>query len=135
MSEDISKLVFTQSDTSNTFSDIVRCVEIGLLDPDKLNIDTQSGIHLVAGALHGRRIRRILSRALDINPFRIMRYPITDIYDTSEYPRQRKESRQTAIAKELAANLVTDFVLRKVAAGDIESLKEAEQRLIALAKI
>ena len=132
-SQEIDKVVATQGDSSNSFGDVIISVERGLLEPNKFNENKSHGIDLNTGALHGRRFRIILSRVLDIDPKRIRRLDMRDVYGTPEYPSQSAESAVKAVAKELAALAVTGYILRDVKSGDIESLKEAEQRFINIA--
>jgi len=130
---EIGSVVLTQGDSSNSFGDVILSVERGLLNPDAFNSNDSHGIDLTTGELHGRRFRSMLSLALDIDPSRIRRVPMRDVYGTPAYPRQPAVSTEKAIATELAAIVTTKLVLRKVKPGDLEGLKDAEQQFIAIA--
>lgn len=130
--KDVDLLVRTQGDSNNSIGDVILSVEQGLLIPDDFNSDNGHGIDLVAGFMHGLRFRRILARALDMDPDRIRRVPMRDTYGTPAYPHQSAESSAKAVAKECAGIALTELVLRDVKPGDINGLKDAEQRLISM---
>jgi hypothetical protein len=127
---EIAQIVSVQGDSSNSFGDVILSVQKGLLDPNRFNTDLHHGIALTSGALHGRRFRSILSKALDIDPNRIQRVKMRDIYGTPDHPRQRAESMPKAIVKEMGALALTEMLLRSVRSGDLKGLQDAEQRFI-----
>jgi hypothetical protein len=130
---EIGRVVLTQGDSHNSFGDVLISVERGFLDANTFNTNLDHGIDLTAGALHGRRFRRILSLALDIDSSRIRRVPMRDIYGTPDYPRRSSVPASKAVVTELAALAATELVLRGVKAGNLESLKDAEARFVAIA--
>lgn len=129
-SEEIKGIVRTQGDSSNSFGDVIRSVERGLLDPNRFNTDMDHGVELIAGALHGKRFTMLLSKALYIDPARVQRVGMRDIYGTPEHPLQPAESRTTAVLKEMTAIGLTAYVLQGVKSGDLEAVKDAEQHFI-----
>jgi len=139
----VSRLVKTQGESNNSIGDVLLSIRNGLLDPEVFNDETHvRSIDLVAGALHGRRFRNILSKALDIDPKRVRRLNMSDIYgtkipetkahDAATLQTLEPESAPVAIAKEIAAIAVTQKVMRSVRPGNVEDLAEAEQRFISI---
>ena len=132
--EQIESTVYMQGDSNNSIGDVALSVQKGLLDPDVFNSNIDHGVHLTTGALHGKRFAFILSKALDIDPNRIQRVAMRDLYGTPEYPMYPAESRPKAIAKEMAAIAITKYVLQPVQPGDLEGLLNAEQHFTEIAK-
>jgi len=132
--EQMASVVHLQGDSNNSIGDVALSVEKGLLDPDFFNNNIDNGIDLTTGVLHGTRFKSILSKALDIDPKRIQRLGMRDIYGTPEFPTYPAESRQKAVAKEIAAIAITEYVLRPVQPGDLQALFDAEQHFTQIAK-
>ena len=130
--DQVSEMVRTQNASSDSIGDVIESIEQGLLVPDHFNRDNGHGLDLVTGFLHGVRERRLLSVALDMDPARIHRVPMRDVYGTPAYPHQPGESCPVAIAKECAGIALTELVLRNVKPGDIDSLRGAQDRLLAM---
>lgn len=131
---EITRLVRIQGRSDNSFSDVVISIQQGLLSPEKFNLNVHHGLTLVTGALHGRRFRNILSHGLDINPARIQRVGMADVYGSPDHPYQKGESAAVAVVKELGAIALTNFVLRYVRPGNLEDLIEAEEHFVSFVR-
>jgi hypothetical protein len=132
--DDIATSVKEQGTSNNSIGDVLISIEKGFLDPNDFHSDsTRHGIHLVAGVLHGIRFHDILTKALDIDSQRIVRANIHDPYGTPATEFRPKELPPIAIAKECAAIAINKMILRDVRPGNIEDLRDAEQRFNAFA--
>lgn len=126
----IDQTVFTQPDSDSTIGDVRIAVERKLLDPEEFNRDTTLGIDVVSGYLHGIRVAKALSTALEVDPKRIRRVrPFTDVYGRPRTQFHNGESAPVAIAKELAGIALNHAALRNVEPGNLAKLYDAEQRL------
>jgi hypothetical protein len=97
------------------------------------NTSDPHGIHLVTGGLHGYRFRMILAKALAMNPERIDRADMQDVYGAPSVQFQPRELAPVAYTKEYAAIALTKYVLLDVEPGNLDDLFEAESRFISLA--
>lgn len=133
-SEDrIQQRVKRQGISNNSIGDVLISAEQGLLDPNFYGDNKKHGVQLVAGALHGYRFRRILSKALDISPARIQRVPMHDVYGRPASEFRPEESAAAAYKNELGAIAVTELVLRDIRPGNLEDLRKAEDRFNTIA--
>jgi hypothetical protein len=130
---DIEARIVAQGESNNSIGDVLLSVQKGLLKPDEFHSNNRHGLDLVAGAFHGARFQAILACALDIDPARIRRVPMRDIYGRPATELRSKELAPVALAKEVAALAVTKFILRDVRPGNLDDLSEAEQRFNAVA--
>lgn len=131
--EAIAQRVKRQGESNNSIGDVLISAEQGLLDPNVYNTQDRHGVHLVAGALHGYRFRCILEKALAIDPQRIRRVQMHDVYGRPASEFRAQESAMAARKQELGAIAVTKLVLRNVRPGNLEDLRNAEDRFNAIA--
>ena len=127
--EQINQTVLTQGDSNNSIGDVRLSIERGLIDRDELDRNRRLGIRVVAGAAHSIRFREIFGKALDINPDRITRVRMCDIYGRPATQFHPGESRQKAISKEFAGIALTRLALSRVRPGNLDDLRDAEERL------
>lgn len=128
--ERIDQTVFKQPDSDSTIGDVRIAVERELLDPDEFDADPTLGIDVVSGYLHGIRVAKALSTALEVDPKRIRRVrPFTDVYGRPRTQFHKGESAPVAITKELAGIALNHIALRNVEPGNLAKLYDAEQRL------
>lgn len=132
--ETIDGRVKRQGESNNSIGDVLVSIENGLLDPNDFHRDSaRHGIHLNTGGLHGMRFRDILTTGLDIDKRLIVRADMRDVYGTPATEFRGKEPTPVAIAKECAAIAITKLVLKDVRPGNIEDLRDAEQRFNQIA--
>lgn len=126
--EDIASRVKEQGDSDNSIGDVLASIKQGFLDPNYFHTNKRHGITLVCGVLQGTRFREILSKALDIEPKRIQRVDMRDVYGTPATEFRSKEPAAVALAKEAAAIIVNRYVLSEMRPGNIDDLARVEQR-------
>ncbi len=122
-----------QGESNNSIGDVVVAIEKGMLNPNDFHHDNTHGITLVTGALHGARFRKILAKGLDIDPHLVRRTNMRDRYGTPATEFRGRELAPVALAKEYAAIAITNLVLRNVRPGNLEDLRDAEQRFNEIA--
>jgi hypothetical protein len=129
--EAIAERVKQQGTSNNSIGDVLISIDMGWLDPNDFH--SKHGINLVSGTLHGIRFRDILTKGLDIDKRQIVLAGIHDPYGTPATEFRGKELAPIALAKEYAAIAVTRLVLKGVRPGNVEDLRDAEQRFNEIA--
>ena len=92
-------------------------------------------MHLVAGALHGARFRRMLSKALDLDPGRIRRVQMRDLYGSPATQFREAIPYNKAIVTEFGALAVNEYArVAYVRRGQPQTLKAAETNFNRIAR-
>ena len=135
LGDDIEKRIKIQGDSNNSIGDIRLSIEKGYLDPETFANNPSLGLHLVAGALHGARFRRMLSKALDLDPGRIRRVQMRDLYGSPATQFREAIPYNKAIVTEFGALAVNEYArVAYVRRGQPQTLKAAETNFNRIAR-
>lgn len=124
-----------QGDSNNSIGDIRLSIEKGYLDPEAFANDESLGLELVTGSMHGIRFKRGLSKALDLNPARIRRVGMQDLYGSPKTHFREAVPQRKAIITECGALAVNEYVrLMHIRRGQPATLAAAESSFNRIAK-
>lgn len=132
---DLTSRVRVYDQSSDTFGDVLGVIESGYLRADTFHSNSRRGVEIVAGR-QAARVAAILITALDLDPKQIRRSGHRDVLNRrgggNYRPRPERHGRYEAM--EHLAGLATRAVLRDVAAGDLDGVREAQARFGEIAR-